>query len=153
MARLSRGITRKNTQQVIRQIYKQNRELIGEAGEISNQVCNEVVARITKDAPIKTGQLVANIKSQQWNNRLAFRISVNVPYANYAEYGTKPHVIRPKNYRVLKFYWDKAGTTIYTTKVNHPGGSGRHFFSDNATWGQNELRKRLKALIKSKGGK
>lgn len=150
MAKLSRGISRQNVQRVIKQVYKDRDLLFEDASQISNEVCHETVARMKKDAPVKTGKLLASIKATQWRGRIAFRISVNVPYANYAEYGTKPHIIRPKHCKALRFYWEKVGEVVYRKSVHHPGGTGQHFFSANATWGQKELAKRLKRMIRSK---
>ena len=41
------------------------------------------------------------------------------------EYGTRPHVIRPKNAKAL--HWQKGSKDIFATKVNHPGFEGRRF--------------------------
>ena len=42
-----------------------------------------------------------------------------VAYARAVEFGTKPHVIRPKRGRVLR--WRSGRGFRYATKVNHPG--------------------------------
>lgn len=36
-------------------------------------------------------------------------------------YGTKPHIIRPKNAKVLKFIGSRDGKVVFTTHVRHPG--------------------------------
>lgn len=43
----------------------------------------------------------------------------DVPYAVYVEFGTGPHVIRPKDDGVLAF--EAGGETVFTTVVHHPG--------------------------------
>ncbi len=46
----------------------------------------------------------------------------NVEYAGDIEFGTGPHLIRPKNAKALKF--EKDGKTIFAKWVKHPGFKG-----------------------------
>ncbi len=50
-----------------------------------------------------------------------------VSYAPYLEEGTKPHVIRPKNRKALRFRI--GGRVIYATIVHHPGTKAGHVLS------------------------
>lgn len=40
---------------------------------------------------------------------------------SHLEYGTRPHVITPKDKKALSFTWSKAGGKVAFTKVIHPG--------------------------------
>jgi hypothetical protein len=48
-----------------------------------------------------------------------------VPYAGFVEFGTKPHEIRPKSAKVLRF--SVGGKTVYTKRVRHPGTKAQPF--------------------------
>lgn len=52
----------------------------------------------------------------------------NVNYADAVESGTKPHVIRPKRARVLRF--TASGAVVFARRVNHPGTAGLHMFAN-----------------------
>lgn len=45
--------------------------------------------------------------------------------APFLEYGTRPHVIRPRRAPALRFMW--RGKLVFAQKVNHPGTKGRKF--------------------------
>lgn len=48
--------------------------------------------------------------------------------AFFEEFGTKPHIIRPRAARVLRFPGTKSfsGKIIYAAVVRHPGTAGKH---------------------------
>jgi hypothetical protein len=57
--------------------------------------------------------------------RVVGRVYTKVNYAWFVHEGTKPHVIRPRNKKALKF--KVGGRTIIVSKVNHPGTKSRPF--------------------------
>lgn len=78
-------------------------------------------------APKKTGRLARSIhvRARGAGGRFAglggvniasYEVVVAVPYAGYVSKGTRPHIIRVKNARVLT-----DGVRFFGTKVNHPG--------------------------------
>lgn len=84
-----------------------------------------VVEAIAADArqlvPVNTGRLKSSI---QWEvSGTSGRVSTDVPYWKYVEYGTAPHVITPSTKRAL--YWEGADHPV--AKVNHPGTATRPF--------------------------
>lgn len=52
-------------------------------------------------------------------------IGTPLEYAPYEEFGTRPHVIKPKNGKFLVF--TIGGKKIFTKKVNHPGNKPHPF--------------------------
>jgi hypothetical protein len=66
-------------------------------------------------ARVNTGRLKASIIAEV--EGLTLRVSTDVDYWKYVEYGTGPHVIRPNSKRAL--YWPGADHPV--AKVNHPG--------------------------------
>ena len=49
------------------------------------------------------------------------RLKWSKKHAPFIEYGTRPHVIKPKRRSHLVFYWRKVGKVVFAKKVNHPG--------------------------------
>lgn len=89
------------------------------------------------DKHTKTGALARSVKnvpgSTDW-----FVGHVGRPrYALFVHWGAKPHKIRPKNKRVLR--WAAGGKYIFSNGVNHPGYPGDPYFV--------EAGKRIPALF------
>lgn len=55
-------------------------------------------------------------------------VFTDVKYAPYVEFGTKPHVIRPKNKKMLAF--KVGGKMVFARKVNHPGTRAYNYMRD-----------------------
>lgn len=84
-----------------------------------------IVQEIADDAqrlvPVNTGRLRASI---QWElSGTTGRVSTDVPYWRYVEYGTPPHMIRPNAKKAL--FWDGADHPV--AKVHHPGTAAQPF--------------------------
>jgi HK97 gp10 family phage protein len=84
-----------------------------------------IVQSIAADAqslvPVNTGRLKSSI---QWEiDGTIGRVSTDVPYWRYVEYGTAPHVITPVNKRAL--HWEGADHPV--ARVNHPGTPAKPF--------------------------
>lgn len=83
----------------------------------------EATRQATADAaPTVTGQLAAGHRVENMSDNgtvLSADLVVDPEYAGYVAHGTRPHEIRPRNARVLRF--EIGGEVIYATKVNHPG--------------------------------
>lgn len=69
----------------------------------------------------------------------------NVVYAPHIEFGTKPHVIVPKNKKTLAF--QIGGTWIFTKKVNHPGFKGSSFMRYAAEKQKQPFQRRMIAAL------
>lgn len=52
-------------------------------------------------------------------------VGTNVVYAASIEFGSKPHIIEPKNKKFLRF--NIGGAWIFAKRVNHPGFKGSSF--------------------------
>jgi HK97 gp10 family phage protein len=85
------------------------------------QSANHILAEMEVRAPVKTGNLRQSLGIRVESDRVTIGPNERqAPYAGYVEFGTKPHVIRPKKSGgVLVF--TVGGTKVFTTKVNHPG--------------------------------
>jgi HK97 gp10 family phage protein len=85
------------------------------------QASNHILAEMEARVPVKTGKLKGSLRIQVHTDTVIIGPNENqAPYAGYVEFGTKPHVIKPKSvHGVLVFYI--GGKKIVTRKVNHPG--------------------------------
>ncbi len=73
----------------------------------------------------RTGHLQRNIGYREKGN-FVYEIYANAEYAPFVEFGTRPHVIKPKNKSV--FSWVKGYTRFFAKEVNHPGSRPYPFF-------------------------
>jgi len=75
--------------------------------------------------PVEAGRLRDSIKLDKVDE-LKMMVSADAPYSGFVEFGTRPHVIRPKVRRALRFEVD--GKVVFATRVYHPGTSPHPFF-------------------------
>ena len=88
------------------------------------------VGRSNDGRPYIGGKLKSSFYMQyksQWNPVVV--VGNRAPYALYVHEGTKPHTIRPKKSKALRFVYN--GRVVYAHKVNHPGQKGQPFLSKN----------------------
>jgi HK97 gp10 family phage protein len=86
--------------------------------EVLIQSANHILAEMESLVPVKTGKLRTSLAIQVGANSVT--IGPHTDYAGFVEFGTKPHVIRPKKPGgVLVF--TVGGVKVFTRKVNHPG--------------------------------
>lgn len=82
---------------------------------------------------VRTGMLKRDI-TKTWVRGtppdLAIRVGASVKHALIHHDGTKPHVIRPKNAKALRFT-NKRGDVVFARAVNHPGTRPNRYLADN----------------------
>ncbi len=88
-------------------LEKARKATIEEAGE-------GVEGEAKRTAPRDTSYYANNIFFDHVNKVIA-----NASYSADLEYGTKPHVIKPKNKKFLKFQIEDK--EVFTKEVHHPG--------------------------------
>lgn len=87
------------------------------------------VADLKKAAPVKTGdtrERIAIESQRSLSTEVAFTIVSPTPQSNWTEEGTRPHIIRPRRRRALRFV--AGGQVVFAKKVNHPGNPARPWF-------------------------
>jgi len=99
----------------------------------------------------KTQAFVYNSKEGQFDGKFGINIDdmgvafgSNVEYAGDANYGTRPHIIEPKEKQAL--YWKGAKHPV--KRVNHPGTQGLGFFQKGIAKAKDHLPKALKRHFK-----
>lgn len=99
------------------------------ADKDARRVAAEVEARAKRLAPVDTGRLRQSIYTRR---KLTIRgpgyeVRTDVAYAPYVEGGTRPHVIRARNAKALRF---RVGNrVVYANAVHHPGTKAQPFLS------------------------
>jgi len=68
------------------------------------------------------------------------------PHAVFVQLGTRPHEIRPKNKKALR--WASGGKFFFAGKVKHPGYRGDPYLLDAALLAVKEFRNILDATLK-----
>jgi HK97 gp10 family phage protein len=88
------------------------------------QRADRVIAIAKATAPVDTGHYRASFVKERTRVRgqAAVKVSNTSSYANYVEFGTRPHVIEPKTKQAL--YWPGAKHPV--AKVHHPGTPAYH---------------------------
>jgi HK97 gp10 family phage protein len=84
-----------------------------------------VFAEVREHAPVRTGKLRGSIALIKIND-LHYVVGSPLEYAVFVERGTRPHIIRPKRARALRF--EVGGETVFAKKVMHPGTEPQPFF-------------------------
>lgn len=95
-----------------------------QAHKILLAVAEELQRDIQERAPKKTGAMADSIKVE-FSDPMTVKVTGSA-VAGYQEFGTRPHVILPKNKPYLVFK-TKDGKIIRTKKVNHPGTKPQPF--------------------------
>jgi len=85
-----------------------------------------VFAEARERAPVRTGRLRESISLIKVND-LHYVVGSPLEYAVYVERGTRPHIIRPKRARALRFV--VGGETVFARLVRHPGTKPHPFFA------------------------
>ena len=105
----------------------------GVIGQIGLDVARRQVADMTRATynranvltPVDTGRLRAGNNMRLWSAGLVAYGEVfnHVDYAAPVHNGARPHTIRPRTRKALKFVMD--GRTVFATEVHHPGNKAR----------------------------
>lgn len=124
-----------------------------------------------KTVGVKTGDLRRSIVGtpvQDVGGVFSAMWGTNKPYAKHHEYGTDPHVIRPKNKKALR--WKGAnivgpilpgitgkrrGNVVFARVVRHPGTKGRFYMKagrDEAIRRMPETKAKILAYIERRLG-
>lgn len=126
---------------------KEFRSFEGDVGKHIHKLTEKVaiLSRVSAPGPGKpprnrtginyaTGELQSRIKTARgrWGFEVEGQVIAVPKYAIFVHEGTAPHIIKPKKPGgQLVFFSAKAGHTIHTTIVHHPGTRAVPFLSEN----------------------
>jgi Bacteriophage HK97-gp10, putative tail-component len=93
-------------------------EAIEELGGFMRDLALDAISEQKRRSPVRTGNLRRSIHLGRVTSTSAETIA-GANYAAFVEFGTRPHEIRPRTKRVLR--WKNGTGYRYATRVNHPG--------------------------------
>lgn len=95
----------------------------------------------------KTGDLVQSLYNRAIpTGRAVGHDTQRAPHALFVNLGTKPHVIRPKSKKALR--WVKGNKYVFSKQVNHPGYRGDAYLINAATLAVREFAAAVNAAFK-----
>jgi hypothetical protein len=98
-------------------------------------------------SPVRTGNLRRTIHLDSASATEAVTVA-SAKYASAVEFGTGPHIIRPKRRKVLRF--KTGGSVIFARFVNHPGTRAQPFMVPGARKALDDMG--VKAIVKAWNG-
>jgi phage gpG-like protein len=105
----------------------------GPVGREIDRRATRVLAAARGQVGIRTGQLRGNIHKEwitQPGGDVGVRVGSNVPYALLHHEGTKPHIIRARRAKLLR-YINRQGQVTFARSVFHPGTRSNKYLTDN----------------------
>lgn len=105
-----------------------NRTLTNASRRELREASRQVVNRAKVLAPVRTGRLRSSIRAEPpriFSLRGSVKVGSDLEYAAAVNDGSRPHVIRARPGKVLRF--QVGGQVVFARVVNHPGTKGTHF--------------------------
>ena len=90
--------------------------------KVLNNTGFKIEAKAKGNVPVDTGHLRRGITTKIGDMEVIVHTS-NIKYARGVEFGTRPHLIKPKNKKAL--YWKGASHPVKT--VRHPGSKAKPY--------------------------
>jgi hypothetical protein len=95
----------------------------------------------------KTGALFQSVRKRQVGAAWVIDHDLQrAPHAVFVHWGTRPHIIRPKNKKALR--WPAGGAFAFAKKVRHPGTKADPWMVRAAALAPAVFRARVEALVK-----
>ena len=102
----------------------------------------KIEAKAKGNVPVDTGHLRRGITTKIGNMEVIVHTS-NIKYARGVEFGTRPHLIKPKNKKAL--YWKGASHPVKS--VRHPGSKAKPYLIPAFEKEKDTFVKNLKEVI------
>ena len=107
------------------------------------KIQKEAISNLTKNKSVATGHLRRAVSTDIKSLEATVHTS-NVKYAIMVEKGTKAHLIKPKNKKML--YWKGASHPVRS--VRHPGSRAKPFLEPAFEKEKDQFLEKLKEVIK-----
>lgn len=107
---------------IVERIARLQASLPQKIEEARKKLADLVMRSLRKHAPKRTGTLQSSLK---WVSVGNVDVLWGVYYGKYVITGTRPHEIRPKKAKALRFEID--GKVVFAKRVNHPGTKPNDF--------------------------
>lgn len=114
-----------NMRQIAAEIENRTQQFDQEARQIVMRSTLNAESEAKQRAPVQTGNLRSSIGSRFKNGGLTGIVEATAAHAAFVEFNTRPHVIRAKRAKFLRF--KKGGTYHFRKSVQHPGTTAQPF--------------------------
>ncbi len=92
----------------------------GKAAERSVELsASDGLVTVKRYSPFDTGELEGSWRGPNKSRAMRYIVGSDAPQSEFTAEGTKPHIIRPVNAKVLA--WESGGSMVFAMIVNHPG--------------------------------
>ena len=105
----------------------------------SKAFAEEILSEAVEKAPKRSGRLRRSIRLRR--RRSGYEVSMGgseAPYAPYVEYGSRPHLIRARRSRALRF--EVRGQLVYAKYVEHPGAKPQRILASAISAASRNMR-------------
>ena len=116
---------------------------------IANDAKKTFVGNVATDSPgpfglrphVRTGRLRSSINARMEtaDSKVSATVGTNVEYAKFVEFGTKPHIIRPRGAGALAFE-PRHATNIWTGKASRAGAARKGRVVSTNIWSGKQTR-------------
>ncbi len=114
-----------NRPEVIRTAQKRGTELVSRVTRMAAGIARRTAPKGQHSVTAPTG---ARLRGSIYNdpprlstNIVRGKIGSKLKYAATVSLGSRPHIIRARRKKTLKFYWNRVGHVVYPVQVRHPG--------------------------------
>lgn len=114
-----------NRPEVIRTAQKRGTELVSRVTRMAAGIARRTAPKGQVSVTAPTG---ARLRGSIYDDRprvsaglVRGKIGSKLKYAATVSLGSRPHIIRARRKKTLKFYWNRVGRTVYPVQVYHPG--------------------------------
>lgn len=148
MSNLDMSITIPLAKEVSRAFRKAPAKFSREADKALGKIAFTIEAESKRRAPVGKYEAGGNLRQSINTRRLgmgSYIVWVNASYGAYVNFGTQPHVIRPRTKRFLA--WKKDGKWFRAKQVNHPGTRAQPFFTEGVKKGEDIASKEISKAI------
>ena len=114
----------------------------GNVQKVLNNTGFKIETKAKGNVPVDTGHLRRGITTKIGDMEVIVHTS-NIKYARGVEFGTRPHLIKPKNKKAL--YWKGAKHPVKS--VNHPGSKAKPYLIPAFESEKDNLIKDIKEVI------
>lgn len=114
-----------NRPEVIRTAQRRGTELVSRVTRMAAGIARRTAPKGQVSMSAPTG---ARLRGSIYNDPpraqvglVRGKIGSKLKYAATVSLGSRPHIIRARRKKTLKFYWNRVGHTVYPVQVHHPG--------------------------------
>lgn len=111
-----------------------NRALDRRVDAVGAKFADALERELKRESPRKTGRLERSqtVTYKRTLNTVTWTAEAKAKYAAFVARGTRPHVIRPRVKKVLRFV-GRGGAIVFAASVNHPGTKPDRWWDDTIT--------------------